>query len=262
MRENCHKGLSEMVFENDFGYKTKGLLTKILDASIEPDLENRLLIEQNLDYPLKILPILSKWLSEHTSGARKLALEKLEKAYLARLRNDPLWSHYLGLCFHYITDWGTPYHSPVSIAKKVVPYSILGGIGIGLFKTLINWINNNGKIQEGVLDWSLLGAGATGATSLVLQYIKHNDFEKQCDVYWNKYKYMIKKYFNSSKIKYQIPSSYEGAFEKFNQLMYKLRNTCESTSPDWILADGNNFVDYMIKIAIVMDYAYKIVVFS
>ncbi len=134
---------------------------------------------------------------------------------------------------------------------------------MGLFKTLINWINNNGKIQEGVFDWSLLGAVATGATSLVLQYIEHDDFEKKCDIYWNKYKYknMIKKKFNSLKIKYQIPSSFEGALEKFNQLMYKLRNSCENTSPDWILADGNNFVDYMIKIAIVMDYVYKIVVF-
>ncbi|MCP6719559.1 MAG: hypothetical protein KJI71_05070 [Patescibacteria group bacterium] len=89
-----------------------------------------------------------------TFGVRVSMFESESEGNIIRLlfwdiANNPLWLHYLGLCFHYITDWGTSYHSPVSIAKKVVPYSILGGICMGLFKTLINWINNNGKIQEG-----------------------------------------------------------------------------------------------------------------
>jgi len=260
MRENCHKGLAEMVFNNDLGYNTKDLI-KLINASIEPDLENRLFIEQNLDYPSKVLPILSKWLSEHTTGARKLALENLEKAYYGRLRNDPSWSYFLGICFHYITDWGTPYHSPVSIAKKVIPYSILGGIGMGLLKTFVNWVSNNGEVQRGVLEWGLLGVGATCAATSIFQYIKHNNFEKRCDILWTKYEFLIKKNFNSSKSRYQISSSFEEALEKFNQIMYKLRNTCENTSPDWILADGNNFVEYMVNIAVVMEYAYKIVAY-
>ncbi len=259
MRDNCHKALSQMVFEKEAGNDSRELLNKLLYSTVKPDRDIRLLIEQNLDNPSKILPILSKWLSEHTIEARKLALENLEYAYLAKLRNDPIWVHYIGKCFHYITDWGTPYHSPVVIAKKVVPYSILAGIGIGLFKTLLNCIDNKDNIQEGVLDWSLLGAGATGAASLTLQYIIHNKFEKKCDIFWDTYGHLIKKYFNSAMVKHHIPCSFERALEKFDQLMYKLRNRCENTSPDWIVADCSNFADYMIEIAIVMDYAYKIV---
>jgi len=89
MREKCHKGLSALVFESGFNNYSKKNLLKIINASIEPDLENRLLIDQNLDNPSIVLPTLSKWLSEHTTGARRLALENLEKAYYARLRNDP-----------------------------------------------------------------------------------------------------------------------------------------------------------------------------
>lgn len=260
MREKCHKGLTELVFEVGLGYNSKRDLMKLLNASIEPDLENRRQIEENLDSPLKILPILSNWLTEHTSGARKLALENLEKAYYARLRNEPHWTYFLGLTFHYITDWATPYHSPISLAKKVIPYSILGGIGAILIKSVVNLINETNESQEGIAQWGLLGAGTASGISLITQYIKHNEFEKQCDDLWTKYEPLIRKKFNSLNISNQLPSSFEEAMKNFNQLMSKLRYTCENTSPDLILADGNNFVDYLIKIAIVMQYACKIIV--
>jgi len=130
-----------------------------------------------------------------------------------------------------------------------------------LLKTFINWIIYNGETQKGVVQWGLLGASGAAAATSVIQYIKHNEFEKECDALWIKYEHLIEAKYNFLEINSQIPYNFEEALEKFNKIMYNLRNTCENTSPDWILADGNNFINYMLKIAVVMDYAYKIIVY-
>jgi len=61
LRERCHKGLAEVVGAYGSIHIHKKFLPKLLIASIEPDLENRQNIENNLDDLPKVIPILSKW---------------------------------------------------------------------------------------------------------------------------------------------------------------------------------------------------------
>jgi hypothetical protein len=260
MREKCHKGLTKLVFKKGRYHFPKNVLSLLLKASIEPDQEYRQTIERNLDDPLKVLPILSKWLSEHTIGARKLALLNLKKAYYARLKGDPSWVYFLGLASHYIIDWGTPYHSPVTIAKKVIPLTILGGLGSAFLKYMINLMDEDMETQEGVSQWGLFGASAVSGFSLLNQYFKHNNFEKRCDELWEQYEHLININYDFPYINHQLSNNFKDAMATFDRKMEELRYVCENTTPDWILSDnGKNFMDYMIQIAIVMEYACKII---
>ena len=82
----------------------------------------------------------------------------------------------------------------------------------------------------------------------------------KCDEYWEKYDNIIIQKFISIKTNIHFPKDFEDAVEIFEKMMDDLRNKSENTAPDWILLDdGYNFVDYMIQIALVLDFAIRIV---
>ncbi len=260
MRERCHKGLAELVGAYGSAHIHKKFLPELSIASVEPDLENRQNIENNLDDLPKIIPILSKWFIEHTIGAKELAILNLRNSYEARLKDDPSWINFLGLIFHYITDWGTPYHSPVSLANPVIPTTVIGGISIGILRIIINWVNGSSEILNGVTKWGLSGAAALGGISLISLYLEHKNFEEQCNEYWDNNKNLIIKQFLSQKKDFHLPRNFEEAIGIFEEKMNDLRIICNYTSPDWILSNrGENFADYMVQIAVVMDFAIQII---
>lgn len=260
LKEICHKGLAKLVGVCGSVHIDKKFISELLIASVKPDLENRQIIENNLDDLPKIIPILFKWLIEHTVGAKELAILNLRNCYEAHLRDDPSWISFLGIVFHYITDWGTPYHSPVSLANPVIRAIVIGGIGIGVLKIIINWISGSSELLNGVTKWGLSGAATSGGISLISLYLKHKNFEEQCDEFWDNNKKLIIKQFLAQKKDFHLPRTFEEAIEIFEEKMKDLQTMCNNTSPDWILSNkGGNFADYMIQIAIVMDYAIRII---
>lgn len=238
----------------------KNFLPELLIASVEPDLENTQNIKNNLDDLPKIIMILSKWSIEHTIGAKELAILNLRNSYEARLKDDPSWISFLGLVFHYITDWGTPYHSPVSMANPVIPAIVIGGISTGFLRLIINWISGSSEILNGVTKWGFSGAAASGGISLISLYLEHKKFEEQCDEYWDNNKNLITKLFLAQKKDFHLPRNFEEAIEIFEKKMKDLRTLCNNTSPNWILSNvGENYANYMVQIAVVMDLAIQII---
>jgi len=260
LRERCHKGLAELVGAYGSVHILKNFLPKLLIASIKPDLENRQSIEDNLDDLSKIIPILSTWFIEHTIIAKELAILNLRKGREARLKNNPTWINFLGVAFHYITDWGTPYHSPVFLANSVIPITVVGGISMGLLRFIINCINGSSKILNNVIKWGRFGAAASCGISLIFLYLEHKIFEDQCEDYWYSNKNLIIKQFLAQKKDFYLPRNFEVAIEIFEEKMKDLRFLCNNTSPDWILSNnGDNFADYMVQIALVMEFAIQII---
>ena len=240
----------------------KKFLTQLVIASVEPDLENRQEIENNLNNLPNVIPIISKWLFEHTTGAKELTILNLRKAYNAFLKNHPSWISFLGQALHYITDWGTPYHSSLSLVNLVIPTTVIGGVGMGIFGLIVSWLNGSDEMLKSATKWGLLGAAASCGISLIDIYLKHKRFEEQCDKYWDRYENMIIQKFKSKKKGFQLPKNFEEAIEIFERMMNNLRNICNNTSPDWILLNnGYNFADYMVQIAVVMDFAYQIITY-
>jgi len=115
LREICHKGLAKLVGAYGSLSMNNEALSELIKASIEPDLEIRKNIEKNLQNIPKVVPILFEWLIEHTIGAKEKAILNLKKAKNTHLKDDSSWIGFLGQTFHYITDWGTPYHAPLSV---------------------------------------------------------------------------------------------------------------------------------------------------
>ncbi len=260
MRERCHKGLAELVGAYGSVHINKKFLPELVIASVEPDLKNTQNIENNLDDLPKIIIILSKWFIEHTIGAKELAFLNLRNSYEARLKDDPSWIGFLGLVFHYITDWGTPYHSPVSLANPVIPTTVIGGISTGVLRLILNWISGSREILNGVTKWGLSGAAASGGISLISLYLEHKNFEEQCDEYWDNNKNLITKQFLAQKKGFHLPRNFEEAIEIFEKKMKDLRTLCNNTSPNWILSSvGKNYANYMVQIAVVMDLAIQII---
>ena len=260
MREICHKGLARLVGVYGSVRVQKKLLPELLNASVEPDLENRQKIEGSLEIIYKVIPTLSKWYYEHTIGAKETAISNLKNAHYALIKGDQAWISFLGHALHFIADWGTPYHSPFSLVDTVIPITVMGGIGIGIFGLIVNLLNESDEIFENTTKWGLLGAAASGGISLIYQYFEHKNFEEQCDEYWDSYENIIIQKFTSIKNHFQFPKDFEDAVEIFEKMMNDLRNISKNTVPDWILQNnGYNFSDYMVQIALVMDFAVRII---
>ncbi len=260
MREICHKGLARLVGVYGSVRVQKKFLTRLVNASVEPDLENRQEIENNLNNLPNVIPILSKWLFEHTTGAMELAILNLRKGYNAFLKNHPSWISFLGQALHYITDWGTPYHSSVSLVNLVIPTIVIGGVGWAIFGLIVSWLNGSDEMLKSATKWGLLGAATSGGISIIDLYLRHKSFEEKCDKYWERYENMIIQKFKSIKERYQLPKNFEEAIKIFEEMMNDLRNICNNTSPDWILQDnGYNFTNYMVQIVLVMDFACQVI---
>ena len=259
MRERSHKGLAELVGTYGSVPVNDEDLFELIKTSIEPDLENRKNIEKNLQNIPKVVPILFEWLVEHTIGAKENAILNLRKAKNAYLKDDPSWISFLGQTFHYITDWGTPYHSPLSVANPVIPKTIIWGLSTGLLGVITNRRKGVKKMLESFIKWSLIGAAVSGGSNLIELYLEHNIFEQKCDGYWDRYESLIVRKFVSQKKVLHLPKNYEEAIEIFKEKIKFLRTLCNNTSPNWILSNlGKNYADYMVQIAVVMDFAIQI----
>lgn len=260
LRELCHKGLAKLVGAYGSISMNNKDLSELIKASIEPDLENRKNIEKNLQKIPKVIPILFEWLVEHTIGAKEKAILNLRKAKNAYLKDDPSWISFLGRTLHYITDWGTPYHSPLSVANPVIPKTIIWGLGMGLLGIIANRRKGLKKMLESAIKWSLIGAAVSGASNLIELYLEHNIFEEKCDEYWGRYESGIIRKFVSLKKVLPLPRNFEDAIEIFKEKMKELRTLCNNTSPNWILSsEGENYADYMVQISVVMDFAIQII---
>ncbi len=260
LREICHKGLAKLVGAYGSVPMNNEDLFELIKASIEPDLEKRKNIEKNLQNIPKVVPILFETLVEHTIGAKENAILNLRKAKNAYLKDDSSWISFLGQTFHYITDWGTPYHAPLSVANPVIPNTIFWTLIMGLLGIIVNRKKGSKKMLESAIKWGLIGAGTSGGSSLIKLYLDHELFEEQCDEYWNRYKSSISRKFISQKKVLHLPRNFEEAIMLFDEKMNNLRTICNNTSPDWILSsDGDNFADYMVQIAVVMDFAIQII---
>jgi len=260
LREICHKGLARLVGAYGSFPMNNEELSELIKTSIEPDLEMRMNIEKNLRDISKIIPLLFEWLVEHTIGAKEQAFLNLRKAKNAYLEDGPSWISFLGHSFHYITDWGTPYHSPLSVVNPVIPNTISWALIMGLIGAIYNHKKGSKKMLKSAIKWGLVGAGTSGGSSLVKLYLDHKIFEEQCDEYWDKFKSTISRKFISQKKVIPLPRNFEGAIMLFEEKMNTLRSICNNRSHDWILSnDGDNFADYMVQIAVVLDYANKII---
>lgn len=260
LREICHKGLAELVGVYGSIPMKKQDIIDLIEASIEPDRENRKKIENNLQNIPNVIPILFDWLVEHTVGAKKGATLNLRKAKSTHLKDDSSWISFLGQTLHYITDWGTPYHSPLSVANPVIPNTIFWTLIMALLGIIINGEKSSKKMFKNAIKWGLIGAGTSGGSSLIKLYLDHNIFEEQCDEYWNSYRSSISRKFVSQKKVLHLPRNFEEAIMLFDEQMNNLRTLCNNTSPDWIFSNnGENFADYMVQIAIVMDFAIQII---
>ncbi len=262
MREICHKGLAKLVGAYGSVPMNNEDLSELIKESIEPDQEKRKNIEKNLQNIPKVVSILFEWLVEHTVGAKETAIINLRKAKNIHLKDDSSWISFSGQTFHYITDWGTPYHSPLSVANPVIPNTIVGTLIMTLLGAFVNRKEGSKKMLESAIKWGLIGAGTSSGSSLIKVYLDHNIFEEQCDEYWNRYKSSIRGKFISQKKVLHLPRNFEEAIMLFDEKMNNLRTICNKTSPDLILSpDGESFADYMIQIAFVLDFAIQIIMF-
>lgn len=260
MRENCHKGLVRLIGAYGSFPMSNEDLSELIKASIEPDMEKRMNIEKNIQDFSKIVPIIFEWLVKHTIGAKENAILNLRKAKNAHVKNDPCWINFLGRSFHYITDWGTPYHAPISVANPVIAFTIFGTLIMGLIGTIVNRKKGSKKILKSAIKWSLVGAVTSAGSSLVKLYLDHKIFEERCDEFWEKYESMIISKFLSQKKVLHLPKSFETGIMLIDEKMNNLRSFCNNRSPDWILSsDGDNFADYIIQIAIMLDYTVQII---
>lgn len=260
MREVCHKGLAKLVGAYGSVSVKNEDLPELIKASIEPDLENRKNIEENLQNVPKVLPILFEWLVEHTIGAKEKAIINLRKSKNTHHKEDSSWISFLGYSFHFITDWGTLYHSPLSVANPVIPNTIVGTLTMVLLGVFANRKRGSKKMLESAIKWGLVGAGTSGGSNLIKLYLDHKIFEEQCDEYWIKYKSLIRRKFTSQQKIIHLPKDFEKVIILFDEKMNDLRIRCNMTSPDFILSnDGENFADYMAQIAVVMDFAIQII---
>lgn len=216
MRENCHKGLTELVGIYGSSPIEHNSLEELKNFSIEPDqAENSF-----------------KKLYDHTSNARKLANRYLNRAIKYHRENNSLWMKELGYSFHFITDWGTPYHSPISKSNPVIWKTLLNTFIGGLFGYGITSGNEGKERRKG----TAVGAAATGIPTLGIEIInlikKHGEFEDFCDRKWEEYESLIINSFINRDIRYQPPSQLDQAFEHFNKLMNNLRQECNNMRAD------------------------------
>jgi len=133
---------------------------------------------------------------------------------------------------------------------------------MGLIGIIVNRKKGSKKMLESATKWGLIGGTVSGGYNLIKLYLDHKIFEEQCEKYWVRYDNSIIRKFISQKQVLQRPRYFEGAIVLFEKKMDDLRNICNNTSPDWILSSGGeNFMDYMVQIAVVMDFTIQIIKF-
>ncbi len=253
MKEICHKGLARLVGTYGSSQIEPNALEIVINASVEPDQIDRKRFSENFFYGIK-------WLSNHTIRAKELAVKYLRKAYDARAMDNNSWLRVLGISFHFITDWGTPHHSPTSNSNPVLDLTKAGaqlGGNIGVMsKSGTSWKDE----LKGYVKGTLIGGGVFGVIGLIFLYFSHRNFESRCDELWKENSQLIKKYFEAKRGHEQVPRQLDLAFDLFVEKMNNLNQLREILPLNWIdTYNDEDYAEYMAEIALVMDLACQIV---
>jgi len=271
LKEISHKGLARLVGTYGTYPLEQEVLESIIKASVEPDLINRQRITENF---INALTIPIEWLLEHGIYAKDLAIYFINEAYEAKKNNDISWSKSLGWAFHFITDWGTPHHSPKSKSNPVIPSAKIGaktgafagGIGgliKGITKPNISFWEVLLDVLKGVGTGAVIGAGVGAGAGVIELAFDHNNFEKRCDVLWEENLQSIRDNFRIKVGEQQLPEQSTSALNLLEEKMNSLRQLCENLPTNWIdTCDSDEYLEYMIQIALVMDLANQIVMES
>ncbi|MHA1490694.1 MAG: hypothetical protein ACTSRI_13680 [Promethearchaeota archaeon] len=245
------------------------VLESIINASVEPDLINRQRITEDF---INALTIPIEWLLDHGIYAKELAINFIYEACEAKKNDNRSWSRSLGWVFHYITDWGTPHHSPNSRSTPVITSTkigvktgaITGGIG-GFIKGITRPNTNFWEIILDILTGGGIGAGIGAGTGAGVGVIGlafgHNNFENRCDELWEENIQLINENFRTMVRYQQLPEQLNLALNLFEEKMNSFRQLCENLSENWIdTCGGVEYANYMVEIALVMNLACQIVI--
>jgi len=255
LKENTHIGLVKIV--GNLAIMDTHNLQVLMESAIEPDQINKTLIAQDL---INALVIPFDWLINHTIRAKQLAIKCITQAYHAYRENDPSWIRFAGWASHYIADWGTPHHSPVSKSNPVLALAGGGAFLGGLIGGLKNAEKGLKESLLGIMKGALVGAGVLGSAGLIILAISHSEFEKRCDLRWDNLENQINSRFLETRKDFIIPLSFIDRLTQFEIKMDELRRDCNNLDEYWIEKSSNEeFINYMLKIAHVIDFAFQII---
>ena len=255
MKEICHKGLAELVGKYGTLPMENWALEEVIKASIEPDEINKQKIAEDIINSL-IIPI--EWLVNHTIKAKSIAIRCIREAYYAKSKNDTSWLRYLGWTTHFIADWGTPPHSPTSKSNLVPALAGVGAIIGGIIGGIDKSESDLGEVLIGIAKGALIGAGISGVVGLISLAIEHSDFEIKCDRHWESATQLIEDNFKRKKGLTNPHEQLEQALEKFELMMDNLRQKSDNLPSEF--KDNIELAEYMADIAVVMDFAFQIIV--
>ena len=257
MKKKSHQGLTALVARFGTIKINPRLTNELLEASIEPDEENKRMIFENL---LENINVPFEWLLDHTVRAKELAIECIIGARNARLNGDPVWIKLMGWAYHYIADWGVPHHSPTSESNPVIDsIANLSKLGLQISEQLKGDAEPK-EFLKALIKGALWGAAIGAAIGITKLAINHNDFEKECDKHWNAESKNIEVLFNEFRKKVEHPRDINIALDVSDVMMDKLRQTCNNLPAEWIWnCNRSEYSEYMATIAIIIDYACQII---
>lgn len=258
MRDITHRGLTFLVGKYGSVKIPAKDIEHLVVYSLEPDELNKKQIREDL---LNLLTIPIEWLIDHTIRAKSLTIRCLWEAHQLYHEGDSEWIRFLGWAHHYITDWGTPPHSSTSNANPVPALAGLGAI-LGGF---LGGITKSGESLEttlkGIAQGALMGIGILGGIGTLGLLAQHQDFEERCDQRWKENSAEIKRRFKNAMKKLPTNTSFVENLYSLEIMMDELKKKCDLLSSEWIHTSQNDeFIEYMVNIAIVINFATYIVI--
>lgn len=256
MKDFCHIELARLVGTYGAISMEQWALEMLVNSAVEPDQINKRKIMENIT---NVLTVPIEWLFDHTIRAKDLAVQCLLKALKAHHEGNYYWPICLGWAFHFIADWGTPHHSPTSKSNPVLRLVINA-----IIESIVSGISKSGKqswdILKEMLKEALIRVGVSGLTGLITLAINHYVFEIYCDKRWKSQALLIRNRFKTINWSQNPPKQIKTAFKTFEEMMDNLRYDANNLRSNWILdSKDSEFIDYMVQIAIVMDFAYQII---
>jgi hypothetical protein len=257
MKEKVHTALAKLVGKYGSISMDPRNLEILINSALEPDQINKRLIAENI---LNTLTVPVEWLINHTIRAKELAIRCLYEAFENRYKGDDSHLKYLGWAFHFIADWGTPPHSPTAKSNPVPALIGIGALIGGILGGISASQNDLGEVLKGIAIGAVAGAGISAIPGLIGLAIIHNDFEILCERRWERLESNIINCFKKRKND-QFPfEKFENAIDRFEEMMDKLRQKANNLSANWIATcKESEFVDYIIQIAIIMDFTCQMI---